>query len=276
MAATLRVALKTRHRPQVAAELLHPPTLAAVTDPDDRHVLHRYAVWHHLRRLRARAAATGVSYGQAVHLQSLITAASAFLELLTRHDLTLATCGQPDLDRWLSRNQVPYRLAAGAFVRWATANKLAHLEFPATRWPGPTGPIDADQRSETARRLLHDDTLPVATRVAGLFVVLYAQRVTHIARLTVDDVATTGDRVGLVLGSVPVTLPDPMTRLVAELVATRRGHAVSGDSGKSRWLFPGGQPGRPISGRVNRGTHRWTVTWSMSMPRSASSSSTSR
>lgn len=38
-----------------------------------------------------------------------------------------------------------------------------------------------------------------------------------------------------------------MTRLVAELVATRRGHAVSGDSGKSRWLFPGGQPGRPIS-----------------------------
>ena len=34
---------------------------------------------------------------------------------------------------------------------------------------------------------------------------------------------------------------------MAELVATRRGHAVLGDQGTSPWLFPGGQPGRPIS-----------------------------
>ena len=29
--------------------------------------------------------------------------------------------------------------------------------------------------------------------------------------------------------------------------ATRRGHAAIGDQGTSPWLFPGGQPGRPIS-----------------------------
>jgi predicted nucleotidyltransferase len=35
--------------------------------------------------------------------------------------------------------------------------------------------------------------------------------------------------------------------LVLELVATRRGHAALGDQGTSPWLFPGGQPGRPVS-----------------------------
>jgi uncharacterized protein YidB (DUF937 family) len=29
--------------------------------------------------------------------------------------------------------------------------------------------------------------------------------------------------------------------------AARRGHAAIGDQGTSPWLFPGGQPGRPIS-----------------------------
>jgi hypothetical protein len=32
-----------------------------------------------------------------------------------------------------------------------------------------------------------------------------------------------------------------------QLVADRHGHAAIGDQGTSRWLFPGGQPGRPIS-----------------------------
>ncbi len=42
-------------------------------------------------------------------------------------------------------------------------------------------------------------------------------------------------------------LPEPLARLVLHLVATRRGHAAVGNQGTSPWLFPGGQPGRPIS-----------------------------
>jgi hypothetical protein len=222
-------------------------TIAAVPDQQDRYLLHRYAIWHHLRRLRRRAAPTGISYGQVVGLRRLATAAITFLELVAAHDLTLATCTQSDLDHWLAHGQVPHRQAAGAFVRWARANKLARLDFPATRWLGPTGPIDGEQRWETARRLLHDDTLAVADRVAGLLVVLYAQRVSAIARLTVDDVAIDGNRVDILLGSVPVALPAPLTALATDLVAARRGHAVTGNPGTSPWLFPGGQPGRPIS-----------------------------
>jgi len=47
--------------------------------------------------------------------------------------------------------------------------------------------------------------------------------------------------------SVPVTLPEPLASLTLRLADERRGHAVTGDQGASRWLFPGGQPGRPIS-----------------------------
>ncbi len=35
--------------------------------------------------------------------------------------------------------------------------------------------------------------------------------------------------------------------MVLDLAASRRGHAALGDQGSSPWLFPGGQPGRPIS-----------------------------
>jgi hypothetical protein len=42
-------------------------------------------------------------------------------------------------------------------------------------------------------------------------------------------------------------LPEPLDALVLKLIATRQGHAALGDQGTSPWLFPGGQPGQPIS-----------------------------
>jgi hypothetical protein len=42
-------------------------------------------------------------------------------------------------------------------------------------------------------------------------------------------------------------LPEPLDALVLRLAATRQGHAALGDQGTSPWLFPGGQPGQPIS-----------------------------
>ena len=41
--------------------------------------------------------------------------------------------------------------------------------------------------------------------------------------------------------------PEPLAGLIRELLASRRGHAAIGDHDTSAWLFPGGQPGRPIS-----------------------------
>lgn len=44
-------------------------------------------------------------------------------------------------------------------------------------------------------------------------------------------------------------MPEPLDGLVRELIATRRGLAVIGRPDSVPWLFPGGCPGLPLSGR---------------------------
>jgi hypothetical protein len=68
-----------------------------------------------------------------------------------------------------------------------------------------------------------------------------------ISGLTVAQVETNNGDVLLRLGAEPVVLPPPLGALVKDLVADRRGQAAIGNEGTSRWLFPGGQPGRPMS-----------------------------
>jgi hypothetical protein len=130
---------------------------------------------------------------------------SRLLDWLRARGLTLETCRQADLDEWLARDNGGTRSQAGHFVRWASAHRVnPALHVAAVRWTGPAGPLDQEQRWQSARRLLHDDSLDTVVRVAGLLVLLYAQMPSAISRLTLDD------------------------------------------TGTSRWLFPGGQAGRPV------------------------------
>ncbi|WP_162788479.1 hypothetical protein [Amycolatopsis albispora] len=104
----------------------------------------------------------------------------------------------------------------------------------------------SEARWAQARWLLHDDNVKPEDRVAGLLVLLYAQWPSAISRLTLNHVER-GDNEGrLRLGREPVVLSNPLAELVLLLVATRRGKAALGDQGTSPWLFPGGQPGRPL------------------------------
>ncbi|MGH9258489.1 MAG: hypothetical protein ACRD08_01130 [Acidimicrobiales bacterium] len=219
----------------------------ACADPDDRQVLHRYAVWHVLRRLRQRTRNTSTTANQAAFARGHIQAAAAFLDWLGARQLSLATSTQLDLDAWMAAATTGQRGRTGPFVRWARREKLTRLEFPATGWHGPTGVLDTEGRWEQARRLLHDDTLPLQHRVAGLLVVLYAQQPATISRLTVDDIDATGTRVTIRLGREPIALPEPVAGLARQLVTDHRGHARIGEQRHPPWLFPGGRPGQPIS-----------------------------
>jgi hypothetical protein len=120
------------------------------------------------------------------------------------------------------------------------------LTFGATRWHGPAGPLDTEKRWADARRLLHDDTLTISDRVAGLLLLLYAQRIARITQLTADDIHDNGDTVAIAFGRVPVTLPKPLSALVRELVATRKSGNIITASGAQPWLFLGIRPGHPI------------------------------
>ena len=213
----------------------------------DQQLLHRYAIWHVLRRLRQRNNGQHVSYGAHMGARQHVRAAITLLDWLTSHGLTLATAQQGDLDTWLTSEDCKHRREAGHFVRWARGQKLTVLDFAATKWDGPAGEFDTEIRWQQARRLLHDDSINTADRVAGLLVVLYAQWPAAVARLTLEHVHDDEHQVRLRLGREPIVLPEPLAELVLQLVASRHGHATLGDQGTSPWLFPGGRPGRPIS-----------------------------
>lgn len=245
LVATDALAVRDEHLIQLEAWITR--TVTTRSDYDERQLLHRYAVWHVLRRLRQRIGTTGTTPNQAKTAHENIVAAGAFLDWLSTHQLTLATCTQINLDGWMVAASIAQRGRTGPFVRWARREKLTRLDFPATAWSGPTGVLDTEGRWEQARRLFHDDTLAPEHRVAGLLVLLYAQQPATISRLSVDDVENIGNQLRLRLGREPVVLPEPLADLVRQLLVTHHGHASIAKRASSRWLFPGGRPGQPIS-----------------------------
>lgn len=123
----------------------------------------------------------------------------------------------------------------------------SRLTVPSSRWTGPAGPLDQDRRWADARRLLHDDTCPVADRVAGLLILLYAQKLSVIAALTTRHVLHEDGRTLLRLGSRPIVLPAPLDALVGALAGGRKVPGTSLLSVPSSWLFPGRRPGSPLT-----------------------------
>jgi len=212
-----------------------------------RRLLHTYLTWHLVRRLRSRNDGRPVTRHQARMIRRLARGAVAFLDWLDAHDLTLGSCGQADLDRWLADEHASHREEAGRLIRWARASKLTTSHLTAAQWNGPAQLIDHQHRWEAARRLLHDSALKPEDRLAGLLVLLYAQGATAISQMTTSQIQASDDGVRLRLGRVPIHLPEPVATIARTVRANRKGHASIGARHPSPWLFPGGQPGRPIS-----------------------------
>jgi hypothetical protein len=239
--------LPTRDEHMIRLEHWVDATIAERADPDDQHLLRRYALWHMLRRLRHRTRGADTTHNQYVLVRQHLRAAIGFLDWLAAQGLSLADARQGNLDEWTAGNNATLRRETRHFLRWANKQKLTTLDAPAVRWDGPTGVIDTEARWDQARRLLHNDTIKPEDRLAGLLVLLYAQWPATISRLTINHIRTSAGHVLIHLGDEPVVLPEPVAALALAVVANRHGKAAVGDPGTSPWLFPGGQPGRPIS-----------------------------
>jgi len=172
----------------------------------------------------------------------------ALLNWVCESGTTLHSCTQRQLDDYLTSGPRG-RYTARHFLLWASARGHAgkNITIPVTATKQHTPPTAADERWATARRLLLDNTIAADRRVAGLLVLLYAQPLPEIVRLTVDHVVTANGEVRLQLGSTPVVLPSPLNSLVTRLASERRGHASVGRVDADPWLFPGGRPGQPVT-----------------------------
>ncbi|MEU0984815.1 hypothetical protein ABZ488_37090 [Streptomyces griseus] len=116
---------------------------------------------------------------------------------------------------------------------------------PAVITPDPET-LHQHRRLAILRRVLSDDSLPLRARVAAAFVLLYAQSVSRIVRLTVDDVIDDETVVTVRLGDPPSPLPEPVADLMRAYMQSRQ-HLPYANSRSSQWLFPGRQPGQPMN-----------------------------
>lgn len=229
--------------------------LADIDRHQHRQVVERFAAWHVQRRLRCFADRGPVTEKQTQQAREEVRQAIAFLIWLHGRGRTLAACRQADVDAWYAISYTAHR-RTHAFLRWAMTNKLApRLVIPhqATRNPAP---ISQRQRLDLLRRLLTDEDLPLLDRVAAVLMLLYAQPLTRVLRLALDDVLHHDGEIGIRLGEPPTPVPEPFAGLLLRHIGQRL-NLTTATNAQARWLFPGRRAGQPmtaasIEGRLRR------------------------
>jgi len=233
-----------------------PGWIERVQDPDHRKILSRFATWHVLRQLRATAATQPIGYYRNQSARTNLRQAMLFLTDLAGHGRELGECTQADIDRWFATASKGIGPAVRPFLLWAVRSRQApRLHLPATVVTTAT-PISQKQRIALIRRVHAGTDMDLTERVIALLILLYAQPLTRIIRLTIDDVIHDGDQMFLRLGNPPVPIPAPFADLVTQHVANRS-NLTTATNPTSRLLFPGRRAGQPLHpGSIRHHLHR--------------------
>ncbi|TXS19717.1 hypothetical protein EAO68_01835 [Streptomyces sp. wa22] len=221
-------------------------TIARVTSAEERRLLRNYTNWQPLRRLRCLPSGQLVTHGRAETVRTEIRNVVRLLEWLHDGDTTLAACTQDQLDAWLA-NGPTTRATVRGFLLWTSRRGHSRpLSAPVISTYFAARTIGKDRRWALVRHLGHDEQLHVVDRAAGLLLLLFAQPVGRISRLTTEHVVDRGDTLALKLGRVPVEIPTPLDDLIRQLVERRSGRAATVPIEEPKWLFHSIYPGQPI------------------------------
>lgn len=197
--------------------------------------------------MRRQAEDGALNPGSIRNARQQISVGGQLLAHLEDLDVPFGKVRQAHLDAWLAEGPST-RYQAYSFVIWATKTKhLPPLIFPHRK--ARQSPVMTQQeRLSLLSRFLRpepDEPLPVAYRLAAVLLLLYAQPMTRIVRLKLEDIVTTPDGPAIRLGVDPAVLPPA----VADLVAQHRGNRPNINTAAntdSPWLFPGHVPGQPL------------------------------
>lgn len=220
-------------------------TLTGISRPEYRQVIERFASWHVRRRLRGFADRGPVTGKQTRQARSEVSLAIAFLAWLHARERTLAACRQADIDAWYAGAYTARRLTH-AFLRWAMSGKLLPQAAVPHQDTANPAPISQRQRLDLLQRLLTDEESELLTRVAAVLMLLYAQPVTRILSLTLDDVLHDDGEVAIRLGEPPAPVPEPFASLLLRHVSQRL-NLTTATNADARWLFPGRRGGQPMN-----------------------------
>jgi hypothetical protein len=173
--------------------------------------------------------------------------AELFLTWLEQHGRNLPDARQCDLDQWHTEHLVHNKLALRDFLTWAMSNgHMPKLSPPPIQRRQGEGSMTQHKRLALLRKILTDEQAPLRIRVTACLVLLYAQPVSRIVRLTVEDIIRDGAEVLLRLGDSPTPVPEPFASLLLA-AASQRQNMSTATNPSSRYLFPGRRAGQPIN-----------------------------
>jgi hypothetical protein len=219
--------------------------LTSIGDTDYRRLLELFAAWHVQRRLHTLADRGSLTSDQVRQARDEIRLATAFLAHLDQRGSTLAGCAQADVDAWYAGGYTARRLTH-AFLRWAMrAKHMPAIVVPHRSTSNPT-PIAQHQRLALRRQAVHREDVPHRDRIAAVLVLLYAQPLTRIVRLTIDDVLQKNGETLVRLGDPPSPVPEPFAGLMLAYL-NERPNTMTATNPDARWLFPGRRAGQPMT-----------------------------
>jgi hypothetical protein len=214
--------------------------LASLDGHPHHRLLREFGLWHQLPRMRAAAAARPLRQTACKYAQLRFRAAEVFLDWITARGTRPADVTQADIDAFYTSNKVHQRQAIRSFLTWAIqAGHIPAADVPVLKFARGPG-MTQDERIGLIRRFVLGGDLPLHLRVAACLLLLYAQPLSRIVRLTASDI-TRGDdgQVYLRFGTPPAPVPEPFAAMLEQL--------ASAAGGAGACLFPGRNAGQPRS-----------------------------
>ncbi|MFV0434311.1 MAG: hypothetical protein ACK5LO_10055 [Leucobacter sp.] len=216
--------------------------LAEHSSPD-RYALLAYTHWHIVRRARAQAAKGKFTESAGGNIRAHLRALGRFLDWLNSHQTTLDHVRQAHIDEYIAAHTNGTRHLP-QFLNWTYAtSRSGPVTSPTHHSQRPTPQTADNEYWQTVERLLHDESIRVDTRLCGFFVLLYAQRPSHISRMTRDLVTLTQEDVSVRFANDPIVLPPGVDTLMRQHLQAL---GSDGERANSPWLFPGQNPARPV------------------------------
>lgn len=212
--------------------------------PNHATILRRYHQWHVLRMMRQESEAAPISPNVDYRRRRELKAIDYFLSWLDGRGTSLERIHQQDLDRYLAQ---PKGIEIRTFVVWARRHHLMpQLEIWARRTGRAQQAISDEARWTAINRLVNDESLSLTVRLAGLFVLLYAQPVTTCVRLLHSNVVCTQTSVAIRFASTAIEMPRPVVQLVKRYLQSPTQRAIY-RSPEHQWFFEGLMAGTHMS-----------------------------
>lgn len=165
--------------------------LVATLPPHHAAVIGPYANWKILRTVRRRTRRKRTSIGVAGSARERIRAAVRLLRHLDHDGEGVVVLTQNTLDRWTNGNRSRSSDIA-PFIRWLNISGVTEgLRVDVQKATDPSE-INPEELHRTLIRGLisGQTTADLATRVAGLLILLFGARIESIHRLTTADIST--------------------------------------------------------------------------------------